>query len=395
MLSNEGFLSPRDLLINQKFCCDGLNFTELTNGLLAAENLPASETELRYKTGLSDTGIQALYTIIWPIVEKFQEIQNRSVNLRVGCRSVKDVCDRTLDLASTAKQDYDVVFDDLEKLFNDSDNDSLRQQVDKTINDRLYTIDIVKDVAEEVVNILRSSTSDIIELQSKLGDLGNALSSPDIEGMLADRDPTEEDVQNDLAALTVLQGIIKNQNMQDQSGPSLNNLEVLLGAVDGLTSDLSGLRQSIQDSAQPGPGLLLDVEEAKVLEQWDLLRAEVQEFNDHYAKIKGSANDARMVKLWETATCLPHENEIISLFETLQRAKITVLLRIETVNRDILKLIKDDIARNKEHLGAMQAQLNQTAALGDYEERVFYSLNRACTGVCAFVAYAVVAGHPN
>jgi hypothetical protein len=60
MSSNEGFLSPRNLLINQKFCCDGPTFTELTNALWAAQDLPASESMLGYKTGLSLTGIQAV-----------------------------------------------------------------------------------------------------------------------------------------------------------------------------------------------------------------------------------------------------------------------------------------------------------------------------------------------
>jgi len=60
-------------------------------------------------------------------------------------------------------------------------------------------------VAEDAVNLLRSSTSEIIELQSKLSTLGNALSGPDIEEKLASRDPTQEDVENDLVAVSILQ----------------------------------------------------------------------------------------------------------------------------------------------------------------------------------------------
>ncbi|RYP02165.1 hypothetical protein DL765_010776 [Monosporascus sp. GIB2] len=114
---------------------------------------------------------------MWPI------IQYSSANLSIGCQKVKDVCDRTLDLASTAKQD------------------------------------------------------------------NGHHSGPEHGG---------------------------------PGGPSLSNLEVLLGAVGAITSDLRGLRQSIRESAQPGPGVLLDVEE-KVLELWDRLKTEVQNFKDHYA----------------------------------------------------------------------------------------------------------------
>ncbi|KAK5634674.1 hypothetical protein RRF57_010387 [Xylaria bambusicola] len=266
-MSSNGFLSPHNLLINSKFCCDGPSFTELTNALWAAQDLPASEIMINYKTGLSENGIQALYSIVWPIVERFQEIQQSSANLRIGCQKVKDVCDRALYIASTAQPDYDAIFDDLEKLFMDPDNDSLRQQT----------------ISEDATNLLRSSTTEIIEIQSKLTDLGNALGGSDIHDKLASRDPTEEDVQNDLAAVSILRDIIKGQNMQDQSGPSLSNLEILLGAVSAITGDLDGLRNSIKSSTHPGPGLLLDVEKAKVLELWATLQSEVQKFKDQYS----------------------------------------------------------------------------------------------------------------
>jgi hypothetical protein len=99
----------------------------------------------------------------------------------------------------------DIIFDDLEKLFNDPGNDTLRQQVEKTISDRLGSLDALKGVSEDAENLLRTSTSEITEIQSKLGVLSNALSSPDVEDMLADRDPTPEDVQDDLAAVSILQ----------------------------------------------------------------------------------------------------------------------------------------------------------------------------------------------
>ncbi|TRX89685.1 hypothetical protein FHL15_009435 [Xylaria flabelliformis] len=106
--------------------------------------------------------------------------------------------------------------------------------------------------------------------------------------MLASRDPTAEDVQNDLAAIFIMQheipkDIIKDLDMKDQLGRSLGNLEILLGVVRAITGDLSSLHQSIQGSAQWGPGLLLDVEEAKVLELWDILQSEVQKFKDQYS----------------------------------------------------------------------------------------------------------------
>ncbi|KAB8076623.1 hypothetical protein BDV29DRAFT_154486 [Aspergillus leporis] len=70
--------------------------------------------------------------------------------------------------------------------------------------------------------------------------------------------------------------------MENQSAASLSNLQVLIGAVGAISNDLSNLRQSIEESAQPGPWLLLGVEKKKLLELWELLKNEVQAFKDKY-----------------------------------------------------------------------------------------------------------------
>jgi hypothetical protein len=81
--------------------------------------------------------------------------------------------------------------------------------------------------------------------------------------------------------------------MENQSAASLSNLQVLIGrysshclveavvkllvgagAVGAISNDLSNLRQSIEESAQPGPWLLLGVEKKKLLELWELLKNE-------------------------------------------------------------------------------------------------------------------------
>ncbi|KAI0549661.1 hypothetical protein F4679DRAFT_584376 [Xylaria curta] len=274
MPSYQGFLSPRGLLINRRFCCKGPNFTEFTTALRTVEDLPASEAMLSYQTGLSDNGLQALYKIVWPIIEKFKEVQRSSANLRIGCQKFKDVCDRTLGIASTAKSDYDAIFNGLEKLFLDPNNTDLRQHIDITISHRLATINALKGVSEEALGLLKISAGETIEIQKKLNNLASALSSSDVYDMLASQNLTQEDVHNDLAAVSIIQNMIEEQDMEDQSRPLLGDLEILLGAVIAISGDLSGLRQSILDSTQPGPRLLLDVEGVKVLELWENLETD-------------------------------------------------------------------------------------------------------------------------
>ncbi|KAB8076622.1 hypothetical protein BDV29DRAFT_154485 [Aspergillus leporis] len=83
MSTNTEFLSPRGLLIEDTFCCDGPSFRELYDALLSTQNLPASDDQICSKSGLTVTEYRTLYTMVWPIVEKFQEIQHSSVSLRV------------------------------------------------------------------------------------------------------------------------------------------------------------------------------------------------------------------------------------------------------------------------------------------------------------------------
>ncbi|KAB8249446.1 hypothetical protein BDV35DRAFT_390252 [Aspergillus flavus] len=54
--------------------------------------------------------------------------------------------------------------------------------------------------------------------------------------------------------------------MKNQPAASISNLETLLGAVSAISNDLSSLRESIQESAQPGPELLLDMDKAVLLQ---------------------------------------------------------------------------------------------------------------------------------
>ncbi|KAF7593690.1 hypothetical protein BBP40_010982 [Aspergillus hancockii] len=271
MSTNTDFLSLRNLLIKGTFCCDGSSFQQLYNALLSAQDLPASDDAICSKSGLTMTGYQALYTMVWPIAEKFQETQQSSASLRgrtqVGYRKVTDVCDQTLDVSTTVKADYDAIFNDLEKLFEDPDNETLH-------------------IADATAEIVRDSPQDITEHQKKLTELSKAFDDTSyVEGILRDRDQNEEDVQNDLGALSVIQkyqkDIIKGQDMENQSAASLSNLQVLTGAVGAISSDLRNLRQSIEENAHPGPGLLLGLEE-KILELWDLLKNDVQAFKDEY-----------------------------------------------------------------------------------------------------------------
>lgn len=77
--------------------------------------------------------------------------------------------------------------------------------MNKTIQDRVYNIGVLASIANNTTDLVRSSTLEIIGYQLELHQLSKALGSSDVEGLLRHRDLTEEDVQNDLAALSIIQ----------------------------------------------------------------------------------------------------------------------------------------------------------------------------------------------
>lgn len=99
----------------------------------------------------------------------------------------------------------DSLFAALYKLFSDPSNETLRNEVDKTIKSRLSTIDALRNKAEPTAQDIKESTTNMIEYQKKLQTLSKSLDSPDIPNMLRDREPSEEDVQSDLEAVARIQ----------------------------------------------------------------------------------------------------------------------------------------------------------------------------------------------
>ncbi|KAI1496479.1 hypothetical protein F5X99DRAFT_414051 [Biscogniauxia marginata] len=251
------FLSPRGLLINDKFCCGVASFSQIYKALQSVEKLPRDDQSLQY-LGFTDTGLQA--------------IQVASNDAGVGYRKVLDVCDRALDVGSTARQDYDVIFDGLEELYNDPDNESLHRQVDQMIRGRLSNMDILSSVAASTKELITSSTEAIIEHQKKLGPLAKPLQdSSHISKLLRERDHDDEDYQQDIDAVQIILKIMADQKMEDQSGPTLSDLEQLLGGVTAILSDITELRDKFESAARPGPDLVLNLRKENLIKHWDYL----------------------------------------------------------------------------------------------------------------------------
>ncbi|KAE8148377.1 hypothetical protein BDV25DRAFT_141849 [Aspergillus avenaceus] len=281
-MSGNGFLSPRTLLIDNNFCYEQTSFQQLYDAILSLQNLPSTGEEVGNKGGLTQLGQMSLAIYMDQIAAAVQKVQASANTLRVMYMNILTVCDKTLVVSSTVKDDYDAIFNGLEELFNDPDNQTLQKRVDTTIQTRLENITFLAHSAQGTTDGIRESTLQTIDNQLELRTLSDGLSSSAIEERLRESRYSEEDLQHDLAAVAAIQNLFSEQNMQDQSATSINNMEVLLGAVSAISSDISNLRESIQESAQPGPELLLDLDEAKLLELWSHLTDEIQKFKDQY-----------------------------------------------------------------------------------------------------------------
>ncbi|OTB18198.1 hypothetical protein K445DRAFT_364391 [Daldinia sp. EC12] len=244
----DGFLAPRGLLVDEKFCCRTVDFADIYKALQSTENLPHSDAKLQ-TVGFTNTGFNAVYY-----------------------RRVTDVCDYVIAAGVGVRKDYDRIFDGLAELYKDPDDVSLRQQIDRTIKDRVETLRMLSDVAAAVKTDMTSAVYNIIENQGRLGDMARPLQdSSTISKVLREADGNDEDYRQDMEAVQNLLKIMADQKMEDQSGPTLSDLEKLLGGAAAILSDMTSLHEAFEEDAKPGLDLVLNLEKNNLIDMWDNL----------------------------------------------------------------------------------------------------------------------------
>ncbi|KAK5994344.1 hypothetical protein PT974_04818 [Cladobotryum mycophilum] len=289
MAFDESFLSPRGFLVNNgsRFVCDGPNFSKLQQATQATLNLPYNDGGIRYRVGFTDRGMQELYVdIIIPVMEEFYKITNQSMALESGYRSVGDVCNVILELSATAQIDYDEIFDALKRLYGDeSGNDSLREEVQAKMKERIDKLKSLSNLATITTDNLREAIGNVNEAQIRVKIIDSELGSQSIIQRLRECHEGErnsDDFDTDCSAVEILKGIIAKQNMQDDSGASLANLQLAVGAAFEIWNDLTALSDFVAEHTEPGPGPLLNLQKNKLLEMWSNLATEVHKFKDSY-----------------------------------------------------------------------------------------------------------------
>ncbi|ETS02061.1 hypothetical protein M419DRAFT_35303 [Trichoderma reesei RUT C-30] len=283
MAFDNSFLSPRGLLVNNNsdFVCHGPNFAKLKEATQATENLPYCDQMFDQRFGFSDLGHMEIYVdIISPLIKDF---------FSYGYRSVRDICKTLVQLSATAEEDYDEIFDALARLYGDeSNNDTLRYQVQQTIRDRLERLRALSDSADGSADILTEAIDSVTQTELSLKRFKDVTLDSDqtVERLRKcherEQQYAEEHFQDDMNALEAVKKLVDQQNTQDNTQDSLQNLQQAVGATVEIVNDLTALSDYVAEHMEPGPGPLLNLEKAALLEMWKNLETEVQKFLDEY-----------------------------------------------------------------------------------------------------------------
>ncbi|KAM3517059.1 hypothetical protein NHJ13051_009328 [Beauveria bassiana] len=257
------FLSPRELLVNDGFVCKLASFRKLGDLCIRNQNLPDSDDSLMRRAGFEEKAYGlVLASYLQPIPIQFQTGQYNYTDT---------VCSTALKLCSAAPDDYDKIFQDMEALRQDPDNDSLRDKVQKEIKDRKYEIDILKDRASAWSSNLRAYSLDAEDCEAKVHQLAAPFQGTTLADMLKDEIFDPEDLQMDLDALDWTKALLEGFAMIDDLQDSLQEVQKMAGASGLVADDIAVLLKYVEDHLDPDDNPLDGLVEATLLRKWKIL----------------------------------------------------------------------------------------------------------------------------
>ncbi|PLB43893.1 hypothetical protein P170DRAFT_468634 [Aspergillus steynii IBT 23096] len=278
---DDDFLTPRGLLVEGSFVCDGPSFQDLQTAVNASLELPYTQDRFQYWSGISPMGWNILNTYFIPLVDTCYSAVQSIQGLGHGYREVGTVCDLILSTASTAQSDYDALFQGLNDLTNDPDNEALREQVRKLTADRLDGVTTLETKTDTTFGEMKDGTDGVKTCEDQLKTILRNLDDSELEDLLRKNDP-EDDLEDDLAALKYIRDKVAAMDMEAQSGGALQNLQLALGSVRVVITDLTAIQNAIENTSEPANEIILGHEKAKIIRKWSDLATEVQKFKDHY-----------------------------------------------------------------------------------------------------------------
>ncbi|KAL1999675.1 hypothetical protein VTN02DRAFT_4188 [Thermoascus thermophilus] len=228
------------------------------------------------------------FGILDRILLEFDNIKQACQQLTSAFININLICEQTVTLASNAKQDYDVIFESLKKLYDNPTNDCLRQKVQDQIDQRLQIIYPLIDRAADTTATIRSSMDSSVDNQVELKKIVDEIIQATTGGgcillyivclVFGLRFPGE--ILQDIEAVKAIEHTISE--VTSHSDAVLHDMEVLLGGWDAISNDLKYLSDFVRSNTDPSPGPLADLEESAILNKWELLKDEVNQFQQSH-----------------------------------------------------------------------------------------------------------------
>ncbi|RAK77615.1 uncharacterized protein BO72DRAFT_477215 [Aspergillus fijiensis CBS 313.89] len=263
------FLSPRELLVNDGFVCKLASFRKLGDLCIRNERLPDSDDSLMQQAGFENKAYNVvLPSYLQPIPIQFQTVRQVANNLNGEHNYTETVCSTALKLCSAASDDYDKIFQDMEALRQDPDNDNLRDKVQQEITDRKYQIDILKDQADAWSSNLRTYSLDAEDCEVNVRQLAAPFQGTTLADILKDEISDPEDLQMDLDALDWTKNLLEGFAMIDDLQDSLQEVQKMAGAAYLIADDIDVLLKYVEDHLDPDDDPLDGLVEATLLRKW-------------------------------------------------------------------------------------------------------------------------------
>ncbi|PYH82515.1 hypothetical protein BO82DRAFT_63122 [Aspergillus uvarum CBS 121591] len=267
MPRDANFLSPRELLVNDGFVCQLASFRKLGDLCIRNEKLPTSDDSLMQQAGFEYKAYRVvLASYLQPIPIQFQTVQQVANSLNYNYTDT--VCSTALKLCSAAPDDYDQIFQDMDALRQDPDNDSLRDRVQAEINDRKYRTDILKDQADAWSSSLRACSLEAEDCETQVHQLAAPFQGTALADILKDEISDPEDLQMDLDALDWTRNLLEGFAMIDDLQDSLQEVQKMAGAADLIADDIAVLLKYVEDHLDPDDDPLDGLVEATLLRKW-------------------------------------------------------------------------------------------------------------------------------
>ncbi|KAK1150190.1 hypothetical protein N8T08_000092 [Aspergillus melleus] len=197
------------------------------------------------------------------MTEKHQDVQS-TVELGVGFPNLRRLV--SLNKTKDTKDEKQLtsvlldlfqrnaLFQGLNDLTNDPDNEQLRTKVKQLTSDRLEGVTTLESKTNDTFGGLKEGTDAVKDCEDQLKAIVDGFNDSQMENELREYD-SEDYLEQDLAALEYIKVVI---------------------------TDLTAIAESIEKLTVPANAIILGHEKAKIIRKWEDLKVEVQNFKDNY-----------------------------------------------------------------------------------------------------------------